>query len=131
MVSGSCAQLQWLPFFANIIVIIINFLLALFIAMNYNKYNPRLSRIPDSTPWIPDSRYWIPDSLSVVRGFRIQILSGIPHSLSCFPESRSQYSGFHEQKFPESWNPDSLIWGEIWNTGTTEHSLTLQRTETA
>ena len=45
-------------------------------------------------------RYWIPDSLSVDLGFRILIVSGIPDSLSCIPDSKAQDSGFQKQKFP-------------------------------
>ena len=38
-------------------------------------------RIQDSLGfWIPDSRYWETDFLSVERGFRILIVSGIPDS---------------------------------------------------
>ena len=32
-------------------------------------------------------------------GFWIQIVSGIPDSLKCIPESKAQYSGFHMQEF--------------------------------
>ena len=49
----------------------------------------------DSTQWIPDSRYWIPDSLSVELGFRIPIVSGIPDSFSCIPDSTAQDFKFH------------------------------------
>ena len=49
---------------------------------------------------------WIPrrgsDSLSVELGFRIPIVSGIPDSLSCFPDSKAQDSGF--RRFPEFGN---------------------------
>jgi len=45
-------------------------------------------------------RYWIPDSLSIDLGFRILIVSGIPDSLSCIPDSKAQDSGFQKQKFP-------------------------------
>ena len=65
----------------------------------------------DSTPWIPDSRYWLPDSLSVELGYRIPIVSGIPDSFSCIPDSTAQDSKFHPQKFPRFQNPDSLSWG--------------------
>ena len=35
-------------------------------------------------------------------GFRIPIVSGIPDSLCCIPDSKTQDSGFHKQKFPDS-----------------------------
>ena len=66
----------------------------------------------DSTPWIPNSRYWIPDSLSVELGFRIPIVSGIPDSISCIPDSTAQDSKFHLQKFPRFQNSNSLSWGD-------------------
>ena len=66
----------------------------------------------DSTQWIPDSRYWIPDSLSVELGFRIPIVSGIPDSFSCIPDSTAQDSKVHQQKFPRFQNSDSLSWGD-------------------
>ena len=51
---------------------------------------------------IPDSRYWNPDSLSVELGFRIPIVSGIPDSSSCIPDSQAQDSGFHSKFFHDS-----------------------------
>ena len=72
----------------------------------------------DSTQWIPDSRYWIPGSLSVELGFRILIVSGIPDSFSCIPDSTAQDFKFHPQKFPRFQNPDSLSWGGLWNRTT-------------
>ena len=61
-------------------------------------------------PWIPVSWYWNSDSLSVEPGFRTLIVSGIPDSLSCTPDSKAKDSdsksknfpdsGFHKQKFP-------------------------------
>ena len=60
----------------------------------------------DSTQWILDSRYW----------FLVIIISGIPHSLSCIPDSKDQVSGYHKQIFPvfqtRFRNPDSLTCGE-------------------
>ena len=44
--------------------------------------------------------HWILDSLSVKFGFRIPIVSEIPDSLSCLPDSKAQDSGYHKQKFP-------------------------------
>ena len=29
------------------------------------------------------------------------------------PDSKAQDSGFHKQKFPGFWNPDSLTWGDL------------------
>ena len=49
-----------------------------------------------------DSEFQLLDSRSytVELGFRIPIVSGIPDSHSCIPDSNSQDSGFHKQKFP-------------------------------
>ena len=59
-------------------------------------------------------RLWIPrrgmiripgtgfQSLLEIRGFRIPIVSGIPHSLSRIPDSKAQDSGFHKPKFSDS-----------------------------
>ena len=47
------------------------------------------------------SRCWIPVILSVW----ILIVSRIPDSLSCIPDSKSQDSKFHKQKFPRFRNP--------------------------
>ena len=62
----------------------------------------------DSTQWILDSRYW----------FLVIIISEIPDSLSCIPDSKDQVSGYHKQifpafqtkkkNFPRFRNPDSL-----------------------
>ena len=41
-------------------------------------------------------------SLSVDRGFWTPIVSGIPVSLSCIPDSKAQDSGFYRQKSPRS-----------------------------
>ena len=59
---------------------------------------------------IPVPRYWIEDSLS--RGTWIPdrpIISGIPDSLSCTPDSKAQVSGFLELKLPQSRIPQSKI----------------------
>ena len=68
------------------------------------------SRFLDFTPWIPDSRYCIPNYLSVELGFWIPIVSGIPDSLSCIPDSKAQDSEFHNQKFPNSTIRIPLCW---------------------
>ena len=52
--------------------------------------------------WILDSRPWIPDSLSVDFGLRKPIVDGVLDSLSCFPDSKDQDSGFHKHKFSGS-----------------------------
>ena len=46
----------------------------------------------------------IPDSNGV---------SGIPDSLGRVPDSETQDSGFHKQKFPRFQNADYLKWGEL------------------
>ena len=43
--------------------------------------------------------------LSVELGFRIPIVSGIPDSLSCIPDSKAQDFWFHKQNFPGFRNP--------------------------
>ena len=62
--------------------------------------------------WILRCGFRIPgtgfQSLSVELGFWIPIVSGIPESLSCIPDSKTHDSGFHEQKFPRFRNLDSL-----------------------
>ena len=61
--------------------------------------------------WIPRRGFpisgsWF-QSLSVELGFWIPILSRIPDSLSCIPDSKDQDSGNHKQIFPDSgiWIP--------------------------
>ena len=61
--------------------------------------NPRESWIVDSTEWIPDSRYSFPVFVSRT-WIPISIVSGIPDSLSCIPDSKVQHFGFHKQNFP-------------------------------
>ena len=66
--------------------------------------------------WILRRGFQIPgylfQSLSLELGFWIPVVSGIPDSLSCIPDSKVQDLGFHKQKFPCLWNSDSLTWGE-------------------
>ena len=54
--------------------------------------------------WIPCCGFRIPGTglqlLSVEREFWIPIVSGIPDSLSCIPDSKTRDSGFHEQNVP-------------------------------
>ena len=56
--------------------------------------------------WIPRCEFRIPGTgfqfLSVELEFWIPIVSGIPDSLSCIPDSKAQDSGFHQKKFPDS-----------------------------
>ena len=49
-------------------------------------------------PGFRNSNYWIPDCLSLELAFRIPIVSGIPDSLSCIPDVKTQVSRFHKQK---------------------------------
>ena len=62
----------------------------------------------------PGSRCWIPVILSVW----ILIVSRIPDSLSCIPDSKSQDSKFHKQNFPRfrrpAWIQDSNCY---WDSG--------------
>ena len=50
--------------------------------------------------------------LSLELGFRIPIVTGIPDSLSCIPDSKAQNSRFQKQKFLWFRNPNSLSWNE-------------------
>ena len=56
--------------------------------------------------WISRCGFRIPGTefqfLSVELEFWIPIVSGIPDSLSCIPDSKAQESRFHQQKFPDS-----------------------------
>ena len=45
--------------------------------------------------WIPHRGFRIPST-----GLQTPIVSGIPDSMSCIPNSKAQASGFHKQKFP-------------------------------
>ena len=46
--------------------------------------------------------------VSVELGFWIPIVSGMPDSLNCILDCKTQDSGFHRQNFPGFRNPDSL-----------------------
>ena len=48
-------------------------------------------------------------SFSVELGFRTPIVSGIPDSYSCIPDSNAHDSGLHKQKFPRFRNPHAKI----------------------
>ena len=65
----------------------------------------RESKVLDSTPWSSDSRHWI---LVFVSG--TWILDSSRYRDSGFLEL---YSGFHQQKFPQFRNPDSLTWANL------------------
>ena len=58
--------------------------------------------IQDS-PWIPDPGAGFQSSSH--QSVWILIVSRIPDSLSCIPDSKSQDSKFHKQKFPRFRNP--------------------------
>ena len=67
----------------------------------YSEASPHVFRIPGT-----GFQY-----LSVELGFWIPIGSGIPDSLSCIPDSKTQDSTFHKQNFSDSTRkniPDSL-----------------------
>ena len=58
-----------------------------------------------------DSGFHLLDSrsFSVELGFRILIVSGILDSYTCIPDSKTQDSGFHKQKFPTFRIPNAKI----------------------
>ena len=63
-----------------------------------------------------DSGFQVLDSSlcrSVELRFWIPIVSGIPDSLSCIPESKAQDFVFHKQTFPRFRNRDSLTWSGL------------------
>ena len=75
-----------------------------------------LSRFREFSPYeresktVLDSRFHAVDSavpgtgfqsLSMELGFWILIISGIPDSLSCIPDSKAQHFHFHKQNFPD------------------------------
>ena len=68
-------------------------------------------RALDSGFYALDSGFQALDSdlFLVELGFWIPILSRIPDSLSCIPESRVQDSGFHKQNFPGFWIPNRIL----------------------
>ena len=74
--------------------------------LNYNLFAP-CKVIQDSLGfWNPHGGFRIPDTgfqyLSVDLGFWILIVSWVPNSLSCIPDSKTQNSGFHKKNFPDS-----------------------------
>ena len=77
-----------------------------------NSYNVRESKtLLDSGFHAVDSEFHLLDfrSFSVELGFRIRIVSGIPDSYTCIPDSKAQDSGFHKQKFPRFRIPNANI----------------------
>ena len=56
--------------------------------------------IQDSAPQIPDTRQWIPGFFASGTWILILIVSRIPDSLSCIPDSKTQGCGFHNQRLP-------------------------------
>ena len=75
------------------------------------------NRILDSLGfWIPHCGLQIPgtgfQSLSVELGFWIPIISGIPDSLSCIPDSKTQDFRFHKPNCPDSGFP-YMGWDKI------------------
>ena len=84
-----------------------------------------------------DSGFHLLDSrsFSVELGFRIRIVSGIPDSYTCIPNSKAQDSGFHKQKFPRFRIPNAkisrilesgfLYMGRNFPVGRTRKSFTL------
>ena len=67
----------------------------------------------DSRFQIPDSRFQIPGTgfqpFSVELGLWIPIVSGIPDSLSCIPDSKAQDTGLRKQNFPRFRYPRAKI----------------------
>ena len=58
--------------------------------------------------WISRRGFRIPWNWILEFGFRTPFISVILVSLSCIPESKAHYSGFHKQKFPRFRNMDFL-----------------------
>ena len=83
---------------------------------NFSPHVRESKTLLDSGFHVVDSGFHLLDSrsFSVELGFRIRIVSGIPDSYTCIPDSKAQDSGFQMQKFPGFWNPDSFTWGEIF-----------------
>ena len=74
--------------------------------------NPRQYWFPDFTRRIQDSRYWTPDFVN-----RTPIVSGIPDSLSCIPDSKAKDSSYgHKQKSPGTLSIQQKFQFEILET---------------
>ena len=82
-----------------------------------NHVNLSLPRVRESKTLLDsgfhamDSGFHLLDSrsFSVELGFRIRIVSGIPDSYTCIPDSKAQDSGFHKHKFPRFRIPNAKI----------------------
>ena len=66
--------------------------------------------IQDSLEFWRDSRKCFPNSF--LDDFWTPIVSGIPNSLSCIPDSKAQDFQFLRQRFPGLRNPDFLKWSD-------------------
>lgn len=77
----------------------------------------------NSMLWTLDSRYWIPDLVEF--GFWIPTVSGIPDSLSRFPDFKAQGSRFLKKNFSRLRNPDLLTLGDMWISGINPTSSTI------
>ena len=68
--------------------------------------SPRINDVRESKT-VLDSWFQVLDSKSssVELAFWIPVVCGIPDSLSCIPDSKSQDSGFHEQLYPRNQIP--------------------------
>ena len=85
--------------------------------LRLNEASPPCKGIQDSLGfWIPRCGLRIPGTgfqyLSVELGLLIPIFSRIPDSLSCIPDSKTPYSGFHKQKCLGFRSPDPITWDE-------------------
>ena len=76
--------------------------------------NPKQSWILDSTPWILNSQ--VLDSGFFVSGNWIPDRNRwwIPESLSCIPDSKAQFSGFHSKNLLDSGIPIPLHGAGKW-----------------
>ena len=66
--------------------------------------------VQDSLEFWRDSRRWFP--ISFLDDIWTPIVSGIPDSLSCIPDSKAQDLQFLRQRFPGLRNPDFLEWSD-------------------
>ena len=74
--------------------------------------------------WIPDSRYSVPVFVSRT-WIPISIVSGIPDSLSCIPDSKVQHFGFHKQNFPGFRSPQAPYIGRKIASGKSKKGVVL------
>ena len=104
---------------------------------NFSPHVRESKTLLDSGFHAVDSGFHLLDSrsFSVELGFRIRIVSGIPDSYTCIPDSKAQDSGFHKQKFPRFRIPNAkisrilesgfLYMGRNFPVGRTKKSFTL------